>query len=337
VADVFISYASEDRDAARRLAEHLEQSGCSVWWDRRLIPGSDYSRRIETELEAASCVVVLWSKASVDSDWVSIEAGYAREQRKLMPALIEDVADEVPLEFRRLHSARLVGWNGVAEDPELQSLVSAVNAATGVEATPRPSSQQGVESARQVYDRGKAAHSRRDFDESVRLFELALERGLPDEMLANGHVSLGNSLIELGRLDEARAAHERGLEIDPDNHQAWVGLGIIHRLQGDLDEAERCYQKAIRLAPDYAELHASLGALFCFREQPERAIEALDRAISLSPGLPVAHANLAIAQAMLGNFEEAESSLTHAVTLGYHNEANARARINELKRAAARS
>ena len=141
IADVFISYATEDRDAARRIAQQLEHAGWSVWWDRRLIPGSEFSRRIQDELEAASSVVVLWSGASVESDWVAIEAGYARGHKKLVPALIEEVAEKIPLEFARIHSARLVDWDGAADDPELQSLISAVGAvrpATGRTPPDRP-------------------------------------------------------------------------------------------------------------------------------------------------------------------------------------------------------
>ena len=34
MSDIFISYASEDRDRVKSLARALEQEGWSVWWDR---------------------------------------------------------------------------------------------------------------------------------------------------------------------------------------------------------------------------------------------------------------------------------------------------------------
>jgi hypothetical protein len=38
MADIFISYSSEDRDQARILAAFLEAEGYSVWWDTGVIP-----------------------------------------------------------------------------------------------------------------------------------------------------------------------------------------------------------------------------------------------------------------------------------------------------------
>ena len=40
MADIFVSYASEDRDRILLLVEALESQGWSVWWDRELITGT---------------------------------------------------------------------------------------------------------------------------------------------------------------------------------------------------------------------------------------------------------------------------------------------------------
>ena len=110
MSDVFISYASEDRPQAKRLAAALEASGLCVWWDRQIIVGQSYDDVIEHELESTKSVVVLWSKCSVASEWVKSEAQVAMERGMLVPALIEVV--KPPLEFRRKQTADLVGWDG---------------------------------------------------------------------------------------------------------------------------------------------------------------------------------------------------------------------------------
>jgi hypothetical protein len=73
MADIFVSYASEDRERVRPLVNALEARGFSVWWDTRIGIGSSFDREIEHQLKAASCVITVWSKASVDSDWVRDE------------------------------------------------------------------------------------------------------------------------------------------------------------------------------------------------------------------------------------------------------------------------
>lgn len=110
MADVFISYASGDRECAGRLANCLEARGWTVWWDRKLLAGQSYDQVIEREIEAAKAVVVLWSRASLSSEWVKNEAGAAAERDALVPAFIDDVRP--PLEFRRRQAANLVNWDG---------------------------------------------------------------------------------------------------------------------------------------------------------------------------------------------------------------------------------
>lgn len=64
MADIFLSYAREDREKAEPLARALQEAGWSVWWDRSILPGASYEQVIEHELSSASSVVVLWSAAA---------------------------------------------------------------------------------------------------------------------------------------------------------------------------------------------------------------------------------------------------------------------------------
>lgn len=133
MADVFVSYASEDRETARKLAGILESYGYSVWWDRKIIAGQTYDQVIERELEAARAVVVLWSKNSVTSEWVKNEAAVAAERGVLVPALIENV--KLPLEFRRRQTVDLAGWDGDETHGGLSSLREGISAAVPGAAT----------------------------------------------------------------------------------------------------------------------------------------------------------------------------------------------------------
>jgi len=124
MADIFVSYASEDRDRIKPLIDAITAEGISVWWDRRIGMGSDFEREIERELDAARCVVVVWSDKSVDSDWVRNEAQEGYDRGILVPARIDDV--KPPLAFRRAQTADLVEWPGsVAEfEPFLDAIRS---------------------------------------------------------------------------------------------------------------------------------------------------------------------------------------------------------------------
>lgn len=123
MSDVFISYASADRDKARALAEVLESRAVSVFWDRIIPPGKTWDEVLEGALREAKVVVVLWSDTSVRSDWVKAEAADAAGRGILVPAFLEKV--ELPLRFRSIQAADLSGWDGRATG-ELESLLDSI-------------------------------------------------------------------------------------------------------------------------------------------------------------------------------------------------------------------
>jgi formylglycine-generating enzyme required for sulfatase activity len=139
MADIFISYASEDRAAAVRLADALAGQGWSVWWDPEIPPGETWDEVIEAELDAARCVVVLWSRTSVGKPWVRLEASEGQKRKILVPARIEDVTP--PLAFRLIQAAPLMDWQGDPAHSGFRRLVRAVTAKLGAppveEPTPR--------------------------------------------------------------------------------------------------------------------------------------------------------------------------------------------------------
>jgi hypothetical protein len=104
-ADVFVSYASADRDRAEELARSLESDGYRVWWDTKLLGGDQFRKVIVTELEQARAAIVIWTKASVESDWVYEEARRARDTRKLIPVRIAELdPKEIQPPFGALHT-----------------------------------------------------------------------------------------------------------------------------------------------------------------------------------------------------------------------------------------
>src|SRR5690242_2340436 len=129
MSDVFISYASSDRVTAQRFAHALESLGWSVWWDREIPVGKSFDQVIEDELNAARCVLVLWSKNSVQSRWVKTEASAAADRDNLIPVLIDRVA--IPLEFRRIQTAILSDWDGDPSNAEFVKLRQAIEATVG--------------------------------------------------------------------------------------------------------------------------------------------------------------------------------------------------------------
>lgn len=108
MADIFISYAADDRAWVEKFAQALSDQGFTVWWDRSIPFGQSYQTVIEQALAEAACVFVVWSVHSVQSSWVWAEAEEARSRNILIPVVIDD--SQPPLVFRQIQTADLSQW-----------------------------------------------------------------------------------------------------------------------------------------------------------------------------------------------------------------------------------
>ena len=132
MADIFISYSRSDRERVTRLAEALQSSGYSTWWDDDLAGGVEYSREIESRINAAKAVVVVWSETSIESNWVADEAELGRDADKLIPLVIDNVQPKIG--FRQFQSIDFRNWAGDVREPCFASLKQAL--ARHIEAEP---------------------------------------------------------------------------------------------------------------------------------------------------------------------------------------------------------
>lgn len=119
---LFISYAREDREQVRQLAAALEKAGFPVWWDAALEGGHQFAAEIERQLEASDAVIVVWSEASVRSNWVLDEAMYGRDRGCLIPVRFDDTPP--PLGFRQIQSIDLDGGDSAGEVEAIRRAVA---------------------------------------------------------------------------------------------------------------------------------------------------------------------------------------------------------------------
>jgi TolB-like protein/tetratricopeptide (TPR) repeat protein len=153
-ADIFLSYSRADQAIARRFAEGLEREGFSVWWDQSLHSGEAYDKVTEVALRQAKAVVVLWSKASVESRWVRAEATTADRHGTLVPAMIEPC--DRPIMFELTHTAELSEWKGDSRDPAWRAYLVDLRRAVERRATPALQTPAGTATSAAASLRGAA-------------------------------------------------------------------------------------------------------------------------------------------------------------------------------------
>lgn len=175
MADIFISYASENRERVIPIVKALEEQGWSTFWDWKSIPvGKTWREFIDEGLEAARCILVLWSTISTTKGkrWVVEEADYGLEHGKLIPALIDDVRP--PIGFGQIQAAKLINWTGDINNAEFKKLVDALESILG----PSPKHTRGPAQAteeerkqKQEEEKKREEEERRKAEEKLRFKE----------------------------------------------------------------------------------------------------------------------------------------------------------------------
>lgn len=266
--EIFVSYAREDRDTAQALAAALAADGHTVWWDRELGGGADFSLEIERHLTAAHLAIVLWSGASVQSGFVRDESSRARDAGKLLPLRIEaDVA--LPLGFGNLHTLELTDWDGDADDDACLALREEVR---------RQLRQRAPRSRPGGADTPPAARG------DPRL-PLAWRRWRASAAVALAALLLGGGAWWWSQRDDAREAQaQRQREAQA---QLERGLAAHFDTEPNLEVARNAYLAALRVLADFAPAHFYLAHVYALLQLPGDARThfeaALARAEQLDP------------------------------------------------------
>ncbi len=126
--EIFISYKREDETRVAQLALALQDAGHSVWWDRHLAAGESWHAQIRAALDAAKCVIVVWTQESVGpgGDFVRDEAMQAKRRGILIPVMLDKV--DPPLGFGEIQSIDLSHWKDNPRDPFFRDLCDAITA-----------------------------------------------------------------------------------------------------------------------------------------------------------------------------------------------------------------
>ena len=163
---VFLSYAREDTDAARRIADALRSQGVEVWFDQSELRGGDaWDAKIRKQIkECALFLPVISARTQLRSEgYFRLEWKLAVERTHLMaegtaflaPVVVDETSDSsalVPAEFKRVQWIRLPG---VLPTPEFVTQVKRLLGAPPVSAAgPESTAGTGSAPARRSNSRG---------------------------------------------------------------------------------------------------------------------------------------------------------------------------------------
>jgi tetratricopeptide (TPR) repeat protein len=120
---VFISYASQDADAARRISAALRTAGIEVWFDQSELRGGDaWDQKIRRQIRECALFVAIISRHTEERlegyyrlEWkLAVDRSHLMSEAKvfLLPVVIDDIDNtlaKVPDRFRDVQWTRLPG------------------------------------------------------------------------------------------------------------------------------------------------------------------------------------------------------------------------------------
>ena len=120
---VFLSYASEDAEAAQNIADSLRAAGIEVWFDQRELKGGDaWDQSIRRQIKTCALFVAVVSKHTHERgegyfrlEWkLAVDRSHliAAHKAFLLPIVIDDTGEDdehVPDRFREVQWTRLPG------------------------------------------------------------------------------------------------------------------------------------------------------------------------------------------------------------------------------------
>jgi tetratricopeptide (TPR) repeat protein len=274
MSDVFISYSREDRGRAQQLASVFEQQGWTVWWDKVIPPGMEYSEVIAQQLAAAKAVVVLWSRTSAESVWVRDEAQEGATRRNLVSVLVEQITP--PLGFRQFQAGDLSGWAGSPEDENLRGVLQSVAELIKKPYTPPPAEERPAPPARLTWLYlvvGVAVFAFLVFAAYRLLRAPGTGTNVDNKSLVVGN---GNS----GQQQPSPAGCSREARIKAAD---LTGKGLTYiDPGGNRDAAILQFNEAIAECPEYVDAYNYRGQAYAVLGRNDRAISDFNKVIELS-------------------------------------------------------
>jgi hypothetical protein len=124
---VFVSYSRRDASQVDMIVAALDRHGIDAWVDRsKLVGSSDWTAEITRAIRTSDAVVVVLSRAAVQSDDVANEVNLAGEhERPLFPVLLERVEIPDDLAYHLAGRQRFV-LDGDDRTVELDRLAEAI-------------------------------------------------------------------------------------------------------------------------------------------------------------------------------------------------------------------
>jgi len=120
--------------------------------------------------------------------------------------------------------------------------------------------------------------------EAIQQYQAAVKVTSDPGLLAQTYANLGAAYRAIGDADLAQEAYNHALRLNPNQFNAWLGLGLLAQKQGKITEAILDLSRSVELKPT-AQGYLSLGHAFAQSGRNPEALAAYEQALKLAPDM----------------------------------------------------
>lgn len=100
---IFIAYSRHQKAWAKELADFLKQQGKAVFYDAHIKAGAQWRKIIQTALDDATHIIVIWTLEASESDEVEREVSYGLAEGKTIIPILSKEIPKLPYHLHGLH------------------------------------------------------------------------------------------------------------------------------------------------------------------------------------------------------------------------------------------
>jgi tetratricopeptide (TPR) repeat protein len=293
--EVFFSYVHEDEKLRNKLEKQLsllkQQGHISIWHDRKIDAGKDWKVEINAHLHQAQIILLLISPDFMASDYyncLEVKEALKRHEAgiaRVIPVILRPVYWE-DASFGNLLSlptgAKPVTLWRNMDEAFLDIAKGIRNVVKDLSATHKNPLQK---TKQQLLEEGEKLYSLSRYEEALAAFEQAIQL---DPTFAAAYNNKGNLLYSLSRYEEALAAFEQAIQLDPTFAAAHNNKGIVLQSLKSYEKALAAFDQAIQLNPNFAAAYNNKGNVFYELRRYANALTAFEQAVQLDSNLAAA-------------------------------------------------
>jgi tetratricopeptide (TPR) repeat protein len=136
-------------------------------------------------------------------------------------------------------------------------------------------------SIKKLIQKGTELQVEKNYDEAIKIFSKAAELRPSEEVMSIILTLMGESYINLDKLEDATKTFRAAAEMDPNNSSAWFGIGTVQFRVQSYEDAIDSIKKAIEIAPNEVKLYVEIGLVFIQVKNYTEAKKYLLRALKI--------------------------------------------------------